>query len=350
MLYRTLGRTGLKFSSIGIGAGAFNLAKDSSLDLDGARACVEACVNGGMNFIDIGKDYDEDVIFKVMDGFEGKLHKVCRSYAEDYKAMSNDIAESSKKLASKVDVYGMNVNSMEELRSKLGNGVLESLQDAKRDGMIGFTCIFSHKVEVLDEAVKAGKFDVVMSVYNAVNRRCERMFALKEKHGFGFLAVSPFATGILVDPKYDENVRMPGSEFMNVSNALRFVLSSAGVDAVVVGMKTLQHATENIAAAASGFNATDAERVEISRKMEKFLGNDFCRMCRYCEGCQDFSIPDMLKLLTSSDRYGYVNFSKWKFAGAKKLIADKDFSACENACPYKIPVGAKLLEMIDRLA
>jgi predicted aldo/keto reductase-like oxidoreductase len=349
MFYRTLGRTGLKFSSIGIGAGAFNLAKDPSLSMENARKCVEVCVKGGVNFIDIGKDYDEGLVSEVIGGFAGRLHKVCRSYAEDYNAMSKDIEESSKKLGPKVDVYGMNVNSMEELRKKIGDGVLESLQDAKRDGKIGFTCIFSHKAEVLEEAVKTGAFDVVTSIYNAVNRRCERLFALREKHNFGFLAASPFATGTLVDPKYDENVRMQGSDFMNAENALRFVLSSDGVDAAIIGMKTPRHAAENIAAVEKGINITEAERSEISRTMENFLGNDFCRMCRHCEGCSSISVADVLRLLTIHKRYGYTNYSKWAFEQIKPNLGGLDFAKCQAACPYSLDVRKLVDEAISEL-
>jgi aryl-alcohol dehydrogenase-like predicted oxidoreductase len=54
------------------------------------------------------------------------------------------------------------------------------------NGKIGFTGIFSHRIDVLKEAIKTNEFDVVMTLYNAVHRMAEEdFFSQKEIQDLG---------------------------------------------------------------------------------------------------------------------------------------------------------------------
>ena len=348
MIYRRLGRTGLKVSVIGIGAGVFNPNKDRSITLEKAKDAINLAVKNGVNFIDMGKEYDEVFISRAMDDVRERLHIITRSESKDSDGLKRDVKDSIKKLRlSHIDVYEIMVNSVEDFRNRVRDGVIDALKEAKANGLVRSIGIFTHKIDVLKEAIKTNEFDVIMTLYNAVHRMAEEIFPLKKKYGFGFIAAAPFATGILVDPKYDENVHMPGSEYMTAENALKFVLSCEYVDATVVGMKNPFHIEENISVVEKEWRLTEKERNEIAKKVERFLGEDFCRMCRYCEGCQGVSIADVLKLLTIAKNYGYVNFVKWQYSFFKEKIIGKDFAECEKLCPYKIPIS-KLIKKVKK--
>jgi predicted aldo/keto reductase-like oxidoreductase len=339
MIYKKLGRTNLDVSVIGLGGGAFNRNKDPSITLEKAREAINFAVNKGINFIDMGKEYDEEFISNAMKEVREKIHVITRSESRNAEEMEKDIKDSIKKLKVKPAVYEIMVNSVEDLRNKENEGVIAALKEAKLNGYIKFTGIFSHRIDVLKEAIKTNEFDVVMTLYNAVHRMVEQIFPLKKKYKFGFIAAAPFATGILVDPKYDENVHMPGSEFMTAENALKFVLSSPYVDAVVIGMKTLQHIEETVKIGNIDWKLTKKEREEIVKKFESFLGKNFCRMCRYCERYQGIPIADILKLLIISRNYGYLNFVKWQYSFLKNKIIGKKFDKVEKLCPYKLPIS-----------
>jgi predicted aldo/keto reductase-like oxidoreductase len=346
MIYRKLGRTNLNISVIGLGAGVFNKNKDSSITLEKAREAIKFAVKNGINFIDMGKDYDEEFISKAMEDVRGKLHVITRSESRNAEEMKRDIKDSIKKLKVKPDVYEVMVNSIEDLRNRIKEGAIDTLKEAKLSGEIKFTGIFSHRMEVLKEAIKTNEFDVVMTLYNAVHRKAEEIFPLKKKYNFGFIAAAPFATGILVDPKHDENVHVSGSEFMTAENALKFVLSSERVDATVVGMKNFTHISETIKVGSKKWELTEEERDRIIEGVESFLGKDFCRMCRYCEGHpHEISVADVLKFLVIVENYGYLNFTKWQYSFFKERMTNKDFSNSEKFCPYNLPISKMMIKL-----
>ncbi len=349
MFYRRLGRTGLNVSAIGIGAGIFNVKKDPSITLEKSREAINLAVSKGANFIDMGKEYNESFISKALGNLKDDIILITRSESKNAEEMKRDIEDSIKKLKTNPDIYEVMVNSIDDFRSKVKNGVIEALKDAKLSGKIGFIGIFSHKIEVLKEAIKTNEFDVVMTLYNAVHRKAEEIFHLKEKYDFGLIAASPFATGILIDPKYDKNIHIPGSEFMSAENALKFVLSSRYIDATVVGMKNPTHIKENIKIVERKILLTEDERKKIVENMENFLGKNFCRMCRYCEGCQRVSIADLLKLLIIGNTYGYLNFVKYQRPFFKEKLFNKNFFECEKLCPYNVPISKLLKKLKDIL-
>jgi len=326
--------------------GGFNRFKDPNLTLEQAKKLVEFAVKKGINFIDFGKEYDEEFIFQSIKKVKRKIHLIARSTSNTQAEIEKDINDTIKKVKVKPLVYEIMINSLEELNRKMKNGVLEGLKKAKEEDKIKLFGIFSHRVEVLKEALKFERFEVVSTIYNAVHRFAEKLFPLKKKYNFYFIAVAPFATGILVDPKYDKNVKVKGSEFMNVENALKFVLSCKEVDAVVVGMKKFEHIEEVVKVANKKWKLSEKERKEISKRMEKFLGEKFCRMCRYCEGCANISIADILKLFTIHKIYGYKNFAKWQYDMiASNLPSLNQLKECEKLCPYNLPIVEILTEM-----
>lgn len=345
MNYRYLGKTNLNVSVIGIGGGVFNRSKDASITLDKTKKIINFAVKNGINFIDMSKDYNEEFISKAMEDVRGKLYVITRSESRNAEEIENDIKDSIKKLKVKPDIYEITINSVEDLRNRIKEGVIDVLKEAKLNGKIKFTGIFSHKIEVLKEAIKTNEFDVVMTLYNAAHRKAEEIFPLKKKYNFGFIAAAPFATGILVDPKYDENVHMPGSEFMTAENSLKFILSSKCVDATVIGMKNFSHIQEDVKIGNNDWKLKEMERNEIVKRVENFLEKDFCRMCRYCEGCQqEIPIADTLKLLTLDTRYRYIDFAKWQYDSQKgKISKCTGCKLCEIACPYNLPI-IKLLQ------
>jgi len=348
MFYRTLGKTNILLSAIGFGGGVFNLNKDLSMTLERAKEAAKLAVYNGINFIDMGKEYDEEFVSKVIEDVRDKVHIITRSESKDSYEMKRDINDSIKKLRVTPLVYEIMVNSLEDFKTMINNGVTDSLREAKSNGKIKFIGIFSHKTEVLEEAIKTNEFDVIMTLYNAVHRKAEEIFPLKKKYKFGFIAASPFATGILVDPKYDKNINIPGADYMSAENALKFVLSSKYVDATVIGMKTPSHIQENIKFADKKIFLTEDDRRKIAETMENFLGKDFCRMCRYCEGCLGVSIADLLRFLTIGRTYGYLDFVKWQYASFKDKIFNKNFVECEKLCPYSLPIS-NLLEQLNNM-
>ena len=276
------------------------------------------------------------MIAKGLGESSSKVHFIIRSEANSVKKVKNDIQDSLKKFRiRKIDVYEVFVWEKKDVEKLQNSGVLDFLEETKRKKFIGCVGIFSHRIEVIKYGLDLYDFDVVSTLYNPIHRLAETLFKTIEKRNLGMISIAPFATGILVDPKYDENIRKEGVEFMNVSNVFNFILSSKYVHSIVVGSKRKQHILENIDAVSRRVQLNERERNEISKKMLEFIGKDSCRMCRYCERCpKGVPIADLLKLHILATSYGYKDFVKWQFKFFEEKIRKCDSCGlCEKVCP-----------------
>ncbi|MDI6826352.1 MAG: aldo/keto reductase [Candidatus Aenigmarchaeota archaeon] len=359
MKYRRLGRTSLKVSVIGIGGGSFNPNKDPNLTIEEANEVISHAVKSGANLIDTGKEYDEKFISKAMGKNKERLHIVTKSEARNKKEMIRDIKDSLKKLGvGCIDIYQMHmVQSVEDFGDRLKNGVVEGLHEAKKNGWVNFTGIFSHRIEVLIEAMKTNDFDVVTVLYNAGHTLAEKLFKYTKKYDVGVLVAAPLGNGILADPKVEEERPNPGAEIMTVQNALKFILSNNNVSSVLVGSRRLEHAEENFDIDKIEWNLPETERRKITEKIKSFLGEKFCRGCRYCEPCAEFGgslpISDILKLKILYEKYGYKKFAKWQFSFKQKAQGIKPCTGCgkcEPRCPYGIPIVKELQKAYEILS
>ena len=349
MKYRRLGRTNLKVSVIGLGGGALNPNKDPNLTLDEAKEVISYAVKNGVNFIDTGKEYGEKFISKAMGKEKDKLCISTKSEAKTKKEMLDDIKDSLKKLeVEKIDIYQMHmVESIEDLDKRIKQGVLDALKKAKSEGLIRFIGIFSHKIEVLIKAVKTGYFDVVLVLYNVGHRKAEELFDYTREHDVGVIVAAPFGGGVLIDPKFNETAN-PKAKYMTSENALKFILSNKNVSTVIPGSRTLKEAKENIAAGNKDLNLSIEERGKIYERIKKFLGEDFCRGCRYCEPCDIYkplAISEILKSEILYKKYGYkirpkIEYSELKVKGNKCVKCGK----CLPKCPYNLPISERILK------
>jgi predicted aldo/keto reductase-like oxidoreductase len=116
-------------------------------------------------------------------------------------------------------------------------------------------------------------------------------------------------------------------------------------------MKTLQHIEETIKIGNIDWKLTRKEKERIIKRIENFLGKNFCRMCRYCQECpKGMSVPDILKLLVIARNYGYVDFSKWQYSFFKDTIKKCDLCGkCEEKCPYGVPILDEIKNLLKIL-
>jgi predicted aldo/keto reductase-like oxidoreductase len=345
MLYRRLGRTGLKLSVLSIGGSIFG--PWSGITLAKAREIVSSSVENGINFIDIAKEYDEEFISKVLGNYKKKIIISVRSNADDEKSMTRDIKDSIKKLHIRpIPIYQTSVVSLD-------NRAIDALEKAKKDGLINYIGIFGHKgnfnhnIKVLDDAIKTGKFDVVEILYNIVHRMAERLFKYTEKYDVGFLAAAPFASGILIYPSCKK-----GNKEEMSSRALRFLISNRNITSAVIGSSNPFHILENIRSMdviAKKGRLSNSERYGLIEETEDFFRKNFCRMCRYCECPKGIQILDILKLLIIFEIYGCKDQAREAYSRqAIKFNACNACGACEKNCPYNLPI-IKMLEKADKI-
>ncbi|MFC1558501.1 aldo/keto reductase [candidate division KSB1 bacterium] len=171
--YRTLGRTGIKVSSVGFGA---SRTMEPSL--------VKIALDSGINFLDTGRAYyngrNEIMIGKVLKGirnkaviqskmqirFRGKSIKNVLP-GEIKKTMQSSLETSLKALQTDyIDI--MLIHGASDVELIENETVMNFFSAAKEKGIIG-TCGFSshaNQIELLKTANKTKFYDVIMVPYN----------------------------------------------------------------------------------------------------------------------------------------------------------------------------------------
>lgn len=150
----------------------------------------------------------------------------------------------------------------------------QALEDLKQEGKIRFYGVSVHPPEEGIAAVEVTRPDTVQIVYNVVRREAEdRFFGVARAANVGVIAREPLANGLLAGKyrpdstweKGDIRARMPpayvaqvvalGERMKELARqagvtpaqlALRFVLDNQAVSVVIVGMKTVAQAEDNL--------------------------------------------------------------------------------------------------------
>jgi predicted aldo/keto reductase-like oxidoreductase len=166
MIYRTLGKTGVRVSAIGLGGHHIGRPKDPK---EGIRL-IRTALDRGMNFLDNCWDYHDGESERRMgvalrDGYRQKAFVMTKFDSRTKDGTTKQIDESLKRLQTDViDLMQYHENIRMEDPDRFFSGPAEALAEAKKAGKIRFTGFTGHK----DPAVHL------------------RMLEVAEAHGFHF--------------------------------------------------------------------------------------------------------------------------------------------------------------------
>ncbi len=141
---RTLGATGEKVTMLGLGGGHIGKMDDNS-----AEKVIEAAIEGGIRFFDNANRYG-DGVSEIRFGkylvpkYRDVSFIMTKSHAQDAKTAREHLELSLKKMKTDyVDLWQVHmIGSIEDLDTRVNNGVLEVFREAKESGKaryIGFT-------------------------------------------------------------------------------------------------------------------------------------------------------------------------------------------------------------------
>ncbi len=340
MKYKELGRTGLKVSVLGIGGGAFYGPNKTH---EKVRKIIEYGVNHGVNFIETAEEYDETKIGNALKNVNKDLIIASKSCAHTPEIMETALNNSIKKIGKNIDIYMLQtVMTSDQLKTRIGNGTLDVLKHAKKNGKIKSIGITGHRISTLIEAIKTDEFDVVEVPYSIGQFKSEELFEVAEKYGVGVIAITPLAGGVLIDRDGNSDA----SDFMNAKNAIGYVISNNHVSTTLVGMSSIEHIKENIQVIDNYIDISQEDRRYIEEKVIEFLGDNFCRSCKACMPCSkygwNFSIDNFLRFKTFYLKYGIDAFAEeyWKLdLKANECI---ECGGCINRCPYGVDIIQEL--------
>ena len=210
MEYRTLGRTGLRVSVVGLGtmvhAGHFGPMKDSD-----SLGAINAAIELGVNFIDTsdayGAGYSETLLGNALKGRRDKIilatkggnvmvgpDRGKRNFDPSY--ISRVLEESLKRLQTdRVDLYQLHNPTVDVIER---GEVWEVLERAKKEGKIRYYGVSINTIDEGIAAVKDGRSDTIQLEYNLLAQEpAEKIFPLAQEANVGIIARIPLRRGVL---------------------------------------------------------------------------------------------------------------------------------------------------------
>lgn len=378
MIYRTLGRTGIKVSAIALGCEGF-----SGKSHDQARRMMDFAIENGINFIDI---YASDPEMRstigaalrgrregfVIQGHVGSVWKNgqyerTRSVA-DSKAAFQDLLERLE--TDYIDVGMIHYSDEEADFHRIFDGeFIEFVKELKASGKIHAVGLSSHNPVIAKKAVETGLIDVLMfsvnpcydmqppdedveklwadevyeKTYRNFNPEREALYELCARRGVAIDVMKVYAGGDLLKA----DLSMFGKAMTPVQ-ALDYALTRPAVAAVMAGCKTI----DEIRQALAWCTATPEEKdyASVLANVEKCSWSGHCMYCGHCAPCpKAISVADVNKFLNLAVAQGKVPETVREHYKLLPHHASEciQCGACEKRCPFGVPVREKMKQAAE---
>lgn len=333
---RTLGRTGLAVSELGMGVMITSNAE-----------VVRAALDAGVTYFDTARAYmsgrNEALLAEGLGARrkEAVVATKCHSYGSAA-SIVNMCEQSLKALKTDwIDVYQLHGLSFRT--QVLDPENLAGLAALKQAGKIRFAGVTTHNsmVEVIDAAIEAKVYDTVLTTYNyreppGLAEAVQRAAAA----GVGVVAMKIMAGGY-------RDAAVPGLNPFQA--ALRWVLRDRGVATTIPSLVTFGQLEENLAAAGAQFGARDALALELYTAA---IGSRHCRVCGGCAGqCpRGADVPAIMRGLMYHEGYGEPGLAAETLASAARACAS--CPACTVTCrsglsvPERVAAAAALRDAV----
>jgi predicted aldo/keto reductase-like oxidoreductase len=346
IIYRTLGKTGIKVPVISFGvmrSDNSNLCKaayDKGIRLfDTANG-----YQGGNNEIMLGnffKDYKRDSFIlatKVKPGTDRDGKPSDQTTPERFLELFN--VSLSRLQMDYVDIlYIHGVSNPELIEYK---PLVNAIKKLKKEGKIKFMGFSTHSNEpvVINAAAEADTWDVILTQYNYRLAYIEELKSAVKKAasaGIGIIAMKTLAGGGFLDKERTNPI--------NTTAAIKWVLSNTDITTTIPGMTSFDQLDLN-AAILADINLTDQEKGDLLA--DATHPGLLCSGCKQCiPSCpKNLPVPDLMRAYMYA--YGYAMPSM-----AKNLLSELGTSGnpcsncdtCSVSCSRNFAVSNKITDV-----
>ncbi len=165
---RTLGRTGIKLSILGLGG--MTIARETPAEV---QALVGEAFQAGVNYFDVAPSYAdaEDLLGPALEPYRTRVHLACKTLKRDKAGARQELEATLRKLRTDyVDLYQFHaLSTPADVDAIFGpNGALETFVAAKQEGKVRFIGFSAHSEEAALLALSGFAFDTVLFPINYV--------------------------------------------------------------------------------------------------------------------------------------------------------------------------------------
>ena len=389
--YRVLGRTGFKVSDISMGAGGLT-----------NPSVMKAALDMGINYIDTAEHYargkSEESIGMAIKGYDRKKIFITSKLNLDFfgNISREGLTSRFHKILERLQtpyVDCLMLHMAQSTEQILYEPFHEMFQEMKAEGKVKYLGLSNHGPEhrlagrmkepmdkVIGAAANDGRFDVVLFVYNFIQKeQGDRIIkACKKKDmGMTLMKVNPvnfYATAkSMVEDAQKEDRELSEELLQNIGEyekwvqqaesfkmkyglvsdqdvrdaAIKFVISNPDIHAVCPSINSFDELETFVRL--SGQRLSEGE-AGLLKKYEESVGQLYCRhACGLCEPSCPHNVPvnTILRYNHYFEAHGHEKraMEKYAFLGKKKVIPCISCSGyCMQACPHGIPAQAMLLK------
>ena len=375
MEYRTLGRTGLRVSEIGLGGEWFN-----GLTAQESCAIVDAAQEKGINYIDI---FMPQAPTRSNLGFalNGRREQfiiqghLCTVFEDGQYTRTRDIEKTKRSFedllerlnTDYIDVGMIHyVDSDEDFRTVFEGPALAYAKELKQNGVIRHIGMSSHNPHIALKAVESGIVDVLMFSINpaydmeraetdiydlmefkgmeknglVVDEARQRLYSACETAGVAITVMKPLGAGTLLKAETS-----PFGTAMTVPQCIQYCLDRNGVKVVIVGCHTVDEVLE----AAKYYETPVQERsyAHIFTAGNTIHMTGRCMYCNHCQPCPaHIDIAAVTKFLDLAAQQDSVPETVAQHYWSLSATAD-DCLMC-GRCEPKCPFGVKIRDNMAR--
>ncbi len=341
LAFRTLGKTGLKVTSVGCAAGAVP-------DPDILARALES----GINYYDTARIYgqgkSEQILGKAIQGKRDKIVLASKTYSNTKAKILEDIETTLKTLGTDhLDVYHQHSRHTPQ---EITDEMIETMEFVKKQGKTRFIGVSTHDPNAMvDFILKVGKFDVVQTTYSYAIGAPYRDAAIAKLHKAGIGVVAMKVVIATATPKGDK-----GNHLSNEGGlaAIKWVLRNPGISTTVPWSETKEELEINFRAMTEKFTPED-EKLLFARNEQ--IRELYCRMCFQCKGKCPKGVPvaDELRFLAYNDFKGNFHEAResfWDLPRSIRSIRCADCAECVVKCPNGVKVHERLIRAQELLA
>lgn len=350
LIYRTLGKTGIKLPIVSMGAASINnqavikLAFDKGIKLmatagayqeGNSERLIGASVKGLQrdSFVIVTNSFDINWIDTPTGVFNSAFNK--REFLKRVDA-------SLKRLG--VDYVDIFIQPFAAGRESVFNThAVDALETLKKEGLTRYTGIATHRnePEAIRAAVDIGIHDVIMTSYNFMKTNLESLedaIEYADEAGLGIIAMKTMA-GAFRDKERTQPV--------NTRAALKWVLQNEHIHTTVPDCVNNDQLLQNIEVMAD-LKLTEEEERDLLPPSEELLSGMYCQQCGEClpQCPMKIDIPTIMRSYMYA--YGYMNLPYAKQTLLSTGLKSNPCTGCKTCdikCRMKFDIREKICDI-----